>query len=489
MPVRIEHAAHQQAATPGGKKLFVKSYGCQMNVYDGLRMAELLAPLGYVLQEQAEGADLIILNTCHIREKADDKMFSDIGRFRRAASKEAIIAVGGCTGQALGARLMQQAPAVSIVFGPQTYHRLPQYIEKVETGRLQRQQGHKNAPIRVAETDFPDLEKFDHLPVPGSYGPSAFVTIQEGCDKFCTYCVVPYTRGAEISRPAEQVMKECRELAAQGVREVVLLGQNVNAYHGKNARGDELTLAKLLDEIARIDGIERLRFTTSHPMNTEADLIAAFRDNPKLMPYFHLPVQAGSNKILAAMNRSHTAEQYLAIVEEIRKARPDIALSGDFIVGFPGETEEDYRQTLAIAHAANYASAYIFAYSPRPGTPGAELPDQIPEAVKKERLAGLLALVNESQATFNQRFEKKSVDVLVEGFGDKPGQLRGRSPHNIAVNFTMETVDKKASRRLIGEVVRVKITQAGAKSLQGELTGGESTSVQDRSTVQQPQWR
>jgi tRNA-2-methylthio-N6-dimethylallyladenosine synthase len=489
MPVKIEHAACQSSPDRGGKKLFVKSYGCQMNVYDGLRMAELLTPLGYTLQDQAEEADLVILNTCHIREKADDKMFSDIGRFKRAATEGAIIAVGGCTGQALGARLMQQAPAVSIVFGPQTYHRLPQFIERVEVGRAQRKMGHKNAPVRVTETDFPDLEKFDHLPSPGSYGPSAFVTIQEGCDKFCTYCVVPYTRGAEISRPAVQVIEECRKLAAQGTREIVLLGQNVNAYHGEDALGNELSLAKLLDSIAGIDGIERLRFTTSHPMNTEADLITAFRENSKLMPYFHLPVQAGSNKILAAMNRSHTAEQYLAIVEKVRESRPDIALSGDFIVGFPGETEEDYRQTLAIAHAAGYASAYIFAYSPRAGTPGAELPDQVPEAIKKERLAGLLALINESQAAFNRGFEGKTVDVLVEEFGDKPGQLRGRSPHNIAVNFTGGTVDKKASRRLIGEVVRVKITQAGAKSLQGERIGGENASVQSRSTVQQPQWR
>ncbi|MDD9912243.1 MAG: tRNA (N6-isopentenyl adenosine(37)-C2)-methylthiotransferase MiaB [Alphaproteobacteria bacterium] len=471
MPVRIEHAVENTtpAANQAAKRMFIKSYGCQMNVYDGLRMAELLTPLGYELQDAADGADLVILNTCHIREKADDKMFSDIGRFRKTAADNAIIAVGGCTGQALGAKLMQQAPAVSIVFGPQTYHRLPEFIEKVETGRTQRAAGHKNAPIRVSDTDFPELEKFDKLPQANSYGPSAFLTIQEGCDKFCTYCVVPYTRGAEISRPVNHILEEAQEMAENGTRELVLLGQNVNAYHGEDVDGNEVTLAKLLDKLAEIEGIARLRFVTSHPQNTTQDLMEAFRDNPKLMPFFHLPVQAGSNKILQAMNRSHTAEEYLAILDKVREYCPDIAMSGDFIVGFPGETEEDYQQTLAIAHASKYVYAYSFAYSPRPGTPAADMPNQVPEDIKKERLAGLQAVLDNSQEEFNKTFEGKTIEVLVEEMGGKIDQLRGRSPHNVAVNFTTGLTSEKLNRRLIGDILKVKITEAGAKSLMGEL--------------------
>ena len=467
MPVQIQHAVDQHHATPqgAGKRMYVKSYGCQMNVYDGLRMAELMQPLGYTLQETPEGADLILLNTCHIREKADEKVFSDIGRMQKVAADQAIIGVGGCVGQAMGARIMQRAPAVSVVFGPQTYHRLPALIEKVEAGREQRLMGHKNAPIRATDTEFPELEKFDSLPQTSSYGPSAFVTIQEGCDKFCTYCVVPYTRGAEISRPVQSILDECRHLADNGTREVVLLGQNVNAYHGEDATGTEWTLAQLCAAIAQIDGIERIRFTTSHPMNTTPDLIEAFATQPKLMPYFHLPVQAGSNKILRAMNRSHTAEQYLQIVEAVKQARPDIAMSGDFIVGFPGETEDDFNATLAIAHTTGYASCYSFAYSPRPGTPGADMPDQIAEAVKKERLAGLQALLSQLQADFNARFAGGTLPILVEELNEQ-GQLRGRSPHNVAVNFSTQAAHPRA---LIGQIVDVHISSARPKSLLGEM--------------------
>ena len=476
MPVKIEHAA--VSAPPQGaicagnsKKMYIKSYGCQMNVYDGLRMAELLGPLGYTLQNTPTGADLIILNTCHIREKADDKMFSDLGRFKKEAADQAILAVGGCSGQALGAKIYQQNPAVSIVFGPLTYHKLPKFIEDVENGRKKRQQGHKNAPIRVVDTELSDLEKFDFLPTPGSYGPSAFVTIQEGCDKFCTYCVVPYTRGAELSRPVQDIVNEVKNLAQTGTREVTLLGQNVNAYHGTDAAGREITLAGLLDILSQIQGIERLRFTTSHPNNTGDDLIAAFASNPKLMPYFHLPVQAGSNRILQAMNRNHTVESYLETVAKLRAARPDLALSGDFIVGFPGETEEDFEQTLAIVAAAKYASAYSFAYSPRPGTPAADMPNQIDEKLKKERLAALQAIIDYEQEQFNAQFAGQTVAVLVEEQGGKPGQMRGRSPHNISVNFAVSAAEHTPfpGRDLIGQVVNVYIEQTRPKSLIGRL--------------------
>lgn len=453
MPIRIEHAA-EQSQTIGDKKLFIKSYGCQMNVYDGLRMAELLAPMGYKLAATAENADLVVLNTCHIREKADDKVFSDIGRMRKEANKSAIIAVGGCTGQALGAHIMQQAPAVSVVFGPQTYHRLPALLQKVLSG----------AQKRALDTDFPELEKFDNLPQPGAYGPTAFVTIQEGCDKFCTYCVVPYTRGAEISRPSEDILSEIKTLAQKGVREITLLGQNVNAYqHG------DVSLAKLCGKAGEIEGIERIRFTTSHPNNTTPDLIAAFAENPKLMPYFHLPVQAGSNRILQAMNRNHTVESYLATLAEVRQSRPDIAISGDFIVGFPGETEDDFAQTLQVAAAVGYMGAYSFAYSPRPGTPAAELPDQVDEITKKERLAALNAVLDHTTAVFLERFVGQTLPVLVEGRNENAerygSQLRGRSPHNINVNFPQN----KAGTLAPGHIVQVKITHAGAKALVGQL--------------------
>ncbi|MBI1308396.1 MAG: tRNA (N6-isopentenyl adenosine(37)-C2)-methylthiotransferase MiaB [Proteobacteria bacterium] len=438
--------------------MFIKSYGCQMNVYDGLRMAEMMAPHGYRLAPTADAADLIILNTCHIREKADDKVFSDIGRMRRQANKSAIIAVGGCTGQAMGASLMQQAPAVQIVFGPQTLHRLPQLLEKVQSGSQK----------RAVDTDFPELEKFDNLPTPGAYGPSAFVTIQEGCDKFCTYCVVPYTRGAEISRPAADILAECQALATQGVREITLLGQNVNAYQSPvTSHQSPVTLAKLCEQIGAIAGIERIRFTTSHPNNTSPDLIAAFATNPKLMPYFHLPIQAGSNRILQAMNRNHTVESYLATIAQVRAAQPHIAISGDFIVGFPGETEDDFAQTLQVAATVGFVGAYSFAYSPRPGTPAADLPNQVDELTKKERLAALQAVLDHTTEAFLTQFIGQTISVLVEGPGGQPGQLRGRSPHNMPVNFTVENGIDPAS--LPGQLVEAEITHAGPKSLLGRL--------------------
>ena len=456
MPIRIEDAATSPTTLAEGmKSMFIKSYGCQMNVYDGLRMAELLAPMGYQLSDTHEGADLIVLNTCHIREKADDKVFSDIGRMKKQANSGAIIAVGGCTGQALGAKIMQTAPAVQVVFGPQTYHRLPALLEKITTGQLR----------RAVDTDFPELEKFDNLPTPGAYGPTAFVTIQEGCDKFCTYCVVPYTRGAEISRPAAHILQEVQTLATQGVREVTLLGQNVNAY-----TDGTLSLASLCDAIGHIPGIERIRFTTSHPNNTGEDLIAAFATNPKLMPYFHLPVQAGSNRVLQGMNRNHTVESYLATIAAVRAAQPGIAISGDFIVGFPGETEADFQQTLQLAATVGYFGAYSFAYSPRPGTPAAESPEQIDEVTKKERLAALQAVLDHTTAEYLTQFVGQTLQILVEGENENPerygAQLRGRSPHNAPVNFSYPATIN--ARALIGQIVPVCIT-AAAKSLLGEL--------------------
>jgi tRNA-2-methylthio-N6-dimethylallyladenosine synthase len=451
MPVHILDAI---AHTPAARGLYMKSYGCQMNVYDGLRIAELMAPQGFGLVEDPADAELVVLNTCHIREKADDKLFSDIGRICKQSPK-AIIAVGGCTGQALGAKVMQQAPAVKIVFGPQTTHRLPALLAKIEQGRAQ------GFEVRAVDTDFPELEKFDHLPTPGAYGPSAFVTIQEGCDKFCTYCVVPYTRGAEICRPAADILREVEALTAQGVKEVVLLGQNVNAYqHGG------VSLAQLCEAIAKLPTIARIRFTTSHPNNTTPDLVAAFASNPKLMPYFHLPVQSGSNRTLERMNRNHTVESYLATIASVRATRPDIAISGDFIVGFPGETEEDFMETLKVAAFVGYFGAYSFAYSPRPGTPAADLPDQIDEVTKKNRLAALQAVLETSSHTYINQFIGQTVEVLVEERGNQPGQLRGRSAHNVPVNFSFGEADPL---QCLGQLVKVHITGSTPRSLVGNL--------------------
>ena len=459
MKVQIDTAPEQpqdhapQLTTEPGRKVYIKSYGCQMNVYDAERMQDLLSPYGFENIQTPEDADLIILNTCHIREKADEKVFSDVGRMLKRSNKKPLIAVGGCMGQAMGQQVMRRAPGVNIVFGPQTYHRLPEFIARAGL--------HEGKRRRVLDTDFPALEKFDALPKQGLKGYSAFVTIQEGCDKFCTYCVVPYTRGVELSRSVESVVEEVKFLAGQGAREVCLLGQNVNAYHGVGKNGHEANLAGLIREVAKIEGIERVRFTTSHPSEMDNELIQLYGEEEKLMPYLHLPVQSGSDRILVEMNRTHTAEDYLQIIDLLRMARPDIAISGDFIVGFPGETDEEFEMTMDLVREVEYMSAYSFMYSPRPNTPAAEMPNQIPLAVKRERLARLQALLTEQQQAFNQRFVGKTIPVLLEEKGRRPGQLRGRSPHNVAVNI-------EGNERLLGKQIHVNILKATSNSLLGQ---------------------
>jgi tRNA-2-methylthio-N6-dimethylallyladenosine synthase len=448
--------------TASAKKLFVKTFGCQMNVYDSGRMIDALAEDGYESTDRLEDADLVILNTCHIREKAAEKVYSEIGRIRavkearQGNGKETMIGVAGCVAQAEGEEIVRRAPAVDLVVGPQSYHRLPEILRQARAGA-------------VVETEFPVEDKFDHLPgvVPSRVrkaGPTAFLTIQEGCDKFCTFCVVPYTRGAEVSRPLEAIRAEARSMAEAGMREVTLLGQNVNAYHGTDASGGHVGLAGLIEALAEIDGLDRIRYTTSHPRDMDDALIDAHRDIPELMPYLHLPVQSGSDRILAAMNRRHGRDDYLRLIERIRTARPDIALSGDFIVGFPGETDADFEDTMNIVREIGYAQAFSFKYSPRPGTPAATLEEQVPEPVKKQRLAALQALIEDGQRAFNSGTVGRSLDILLEKPGRKPGQLVGRSPYLQAVN-----VDAASERR--GEIVRVRITSAGPNSLFGEIIG------------------
>jgi tRNA-2-methylthio-N6-dimethylallyladenosine synthase len=439
------------------KKVFVKTYGCQMNVYDSERMRDVLSPLGYAETATPEEADLVILNTCHIREKAAEKVYSELGKIRQmkrvraGQGAEMLIAVAGCVAQAEGEEIVKRAPAVDLVFGPQTYHRLPQLLAR-------RQEGGK----AVVETEFPAEDKFGELDAKAlpRKGVAAFLTVQEGCDKFCTFCVVPYTRGAEFSRPVEQVLAEARKMAAQGVKEFTLLGQNVNAYHGVDAKGRSTGLAGLVAELSRIEGIERLRYTTSHPRDMTDDLIAAHAENPKLMPYLHLPVQSGSDAVLKAMNRGHTAEHYLRLIEKIRTARPDIAMSGDFIVGFPGETEKDFEATLGLIREVVYASAYSFKYSPRPGTPAAGHEAQIPEAEKTARLHELQALVFAQQTAFNAGMVGKTLPVLLEKPGRDPGQLIGRSPY-------LQPVHLQAENALIGKIVDTHISGVGTNSLSG----------------------
>jgi tRNA-2-methylthio-N6-dimethylallyladenosine synthase len=439
------------------KKVFVKTYGCQMNVYDSARMRDVLEPLGYSQAAAPGEADLVIFNTCHIREKAAEKVYSELGKMRkmkrdrRAAGHEMLIAVAGCVAQAEGAEIIRREAAVDLVFGPQTYHRLPRLLARqAETGRA------------VVEADFPAEDKFEGLA--GSKNPvkgvTAFLTVQEGCDKFCTFCVVPYTRGAEFSRPVVQVETEARRLADAGVRELTLLGQNVNAYHGAGADGKPVNLAGLVARLSSIDGIERLRYMTSHPRDMDDDLIAAHAGNPKLMPYLHLPVQAGSDPVLKAMNRGHTAEHYLRLVERIRKARPGIAMSGDFIVGFPGETEADFRATLALVREVRYAGAFSFKYSPRPGTPAADDENQVPEEVKLARLHELQALLHNQQTAFNTACIGRTLAVLIEKPGRDLGQLMGRSPH-------LQPVHLKGGTSLIGQIVEAQIVGVGRNSLSG----------------------
>ena len=442
------------------KKLFIKTYGCQMNVYDSGRMADVLAPLGYCPVEDAEAADLVILNTCHIREKAAEKVYSELGRLRRLKERRAaaggamIIAVAGCVAQAEGAEIARRAPVVDMVFGPQSYHRLPEMVARAS-----------RAGGFVLETDFPAEPKFDHLPAPARSGAtSAFLTVQEGCDKFCTFCVVPYTRGAEYSRPVADIVAEAEGLVAANTREVTLLGQNVNAYHGMGADG-EWSLGRLIGRLARIAGLSRIRYTTSHPLDVDADLIAAHRNVPELMPYVHLPAQSGSDRVLAAMNRHHRADDYRRVVERLRRTRPDLALSGDFIVGFPGESEADFEATLALVRDIGYAQAYSFKYSPRPGTPAAAAA-QVPAPVMAERLAALRTLLDEQQLAFNRASVGRTMAVLLQERGRHAGQLVGRSPW-------MQAVHLEAPDAWLGRVVEVKIERALANSLSGRSAAGK----------------
>ncbi|MBO6785058.1 MAG: tRNA (N6-isopentenyl adenosine(37)-C2)-methylthiotransferase MiaB [Alphaproteobacteria bacterium] len=444
------------------KKLYIKTYGCQMNVYDSARMADVLAPLGYAPGDDPGDADMVILNTCHIREKASEKVYSELGRMRllkeqRAAEgRDMVIAVAGCVAQAEGEEMLRRAPFVDMVLGPQTYHRLPEMVARVHRA---------GADGRgVLDTDFPVESKFDHLPAArGGDGVSAFLSVQEGCDKFCTFCVVPYTRGAEFSRPVAQVVAEAEVLAARGVRELTLLGQNVNAYHGLDTQGRATGLGALIRRLADIDGIERLRYTTSHPRDVDAELVAAHRDVAQLMPYLHLPVQSGSDRILEAMNRGHDAARYLEIVQDLRAARPDLALSCDFIVGFPGETDADFEATLDLVRTVGYAQAYSFKYSARPGTPAAGLPGQVPEDIKDARLAELQALLESQQAAFNAASVGRTCDVLFERPGRHAGQLVGRSPHNQAVHV-------HAPEHQVGDLATVVIEACKPHSLEGRLT-------------------
>ena len=430
------------------KKLFVKTYGCQMNVYDSARMAAALGPAGYAPCDSAEEADMILLNTCHIREKAAEKVYSELGRLKalKAAKPELKIGVAGCVAQAEGEEIIRRQPIVDLVVGPQAYHRLPRMLAA-------------GAP-RV-ETDFPAEDKFDHLPRErGRHEPTAFLTVQEGCDKFCAFCVVPYTRGAEVSRPAERVLAEARDLVARGVREITLLGQNVNAYHGAGSDGD-WSLARLIAALSEIDALARIRFTTSHPNDMGDDLIAAFGENEKLMPYLHLPVQSGSDRILKAMNRKHTAEGYIRLIERIRAARPDILLSGDFIVGFPGETEADFEATLALVEEVFYGQAYSFKYSPRPGTPAAERAP-VADVDKSERLARLQALLGAQQKAAQEAMVGRETTVLFDRPGRREGQLVGKSEY-------LHAVFAEAAPSNLGEIRRVRITGAAPNSLSGTL--------------------
>jgi tRNA-2-methylthio-N6-dimethylallyladenosine synthase len=424
------------------KTFKIKSFGCQMNVYDGERVAELLAAEGMTAAGGSDDADLVVLNTCHIREKAADKAYSDIGRLKREDGSKPMIALAGCVAQAEGAEAKRRSQLIDIVVGPQAYHRLPEMIAQASRG------------ARPVDTDMPAISKFDALPARRRAAPSAFLTVQEGCDKFCTYCVVPYTRGAEISRPWNDVIAEAHALVDAGAREIVLLGQNVNAW-----TDDRRGLADLIRTLAKIDGFERIRYTTSHPADMSDELIAAHGEVEKLMPYLHLPVQSGSNQILKAMNRSHTTDTYLAILEKVRSARPDIALSGDFIVGFPGEAEEDFEATLRIVDAVRYASAYSFKYSARPGTPAATMEDQIPREIMDDRLQRLQARINEHQLAFNRSSVGADTNVLIERKGRHEGQMIGRSPW-------LQSVHLETSAQP-GEIVDVTLVSAGPNSMTG----------------------
>jgi tRNA-2-methylthio-N6-dimethylallyladenosine synthase len=467
MSEHLENAAHPEDdiqaedANPQMQRLFVKTYGCQMNVYDSDRIAEALAPHGYVSVADPAAADVVVLNTCHIREKAAEKVYSEIGRLdrlkraRRRNGRRLDIAIAGCVAQAEGAEIIARAPAVDVVVGPQSYHRLPDLLFALRRdGRPQ------------LDTEFPEEDKFRHLPPRAKpRAPTAFLTVQEGCDKFCTFCVVPYTRGAEVSRPVTALLEEARRLAEGGVKELTLLGQNVNAYRGMDPDGRPSSLAGLLSMLAEIPGIERLRYVTSHPSDMSDDLIEAHAGIGKLMPYLHLPFQAGADRILRIMNRKHTADDYRKLVTRLRRARPDLALATDIIVGFPGETEAEFQATLDLVSEVGFAQAFSFRYSPRAGTPAAELADQIDEHVKVERLLRLQALTDEAQSAFNRSCKGRVLPVLMEKAGRKPGQIVGRSPY-------LQPVHVSADAAAIGKVLAVEITSVGPNSLGGVIVQG-----------------
>jgi len=449
------------------KKIFIKTYGCQMNVYDSARMVDVMAPNDYVETDTPDDADIVLLNTCHIREKAAEKVYSELGRMRdlknarEANGKKLMIGVAGCVAQAEGEEMQRRAPYVDMIVGPQTYHRLPEMVARADNG----------GPAQI-ETEFPVDDKFGVLPAPErrktlARGPTAFLTIQEGCDKFCTFCVVPYTRGAEYSRPLMRIVDEAKSLVDAGVREITLLGQNVNAYHGDDAKGNPTTLGGLIRALADIDGLERLRYTTSHPRDMDEELISAHGEVMKLMPYLHLPVQSGSDPILASMNRQHTAEEYIRLIERIRAARPDIAMSSDFIVGFPGETEEDFEATLSLIREVNFVQAYSFKYSPRPGTPASTRDEQIDDDIKAERLQRLQSLVAGQQLEFNRACAGRRMPVLFDRRGRTPTQLVGRSPYLQSVHL------ENAPAELFGRIAEIEIEEGFAMSLRGRLAEEE----------------
>ena len=461
----VKHRAMQENESNSNqhsapKKVFIKTWGCQMNVYDSTRMQDALEGDGYTPTQDLDDADLVLLNTCHIREKAAEKVYSNLGRIRKLKQQRAetdrpmLIGVTGCVAQAEGEEIIRREKSVDLVVGPQTYHQLPQIVAKAKSDGPQ------------VQTEYAVEDKFEHMPLANkkqvqARGVTAFLTVQEGCDKFCTFCVVPYTRGAEISRPHAQIIEEAHSLVDAGVREITLLGQNVNAWHGLGPRGTEMRLGELLHDLAEISGIKRLRYVTSHPKDMDDGLIAAHRDLDCLMPYLHLPVQAGSDKILKSMNRSHTAAEYLDIIGKVRDARPDIAISGDMIVGFPGETDADFEATMDIVRKTNYAQCYSFKYSMRPGTPGAEMEDQVPESVKDERLARLQWLLREQQNAFNRNCVGKTIDLLLEKVGREPNQLIGRSPW-------LQSVVVPSSAGSIGDIVKVRVTVNNSNSLLAE---------------------
>ncbi|MDX8387296.1 MAG: tRNA (N6-isopentenyl adenosine(37)-C2)-methylthiotransferase MiaB [Ghiorsea sp.] len=434
--------------------LFIKTYGCAMNVYDSSRMSDLMQEAyGLRVVDEPNDADVILMNTCSIRENAENKVYSELGRYKKIKDKrpDLIIGVGGCVGQQEGDRIQKRAPYVDIVFGPQTYHRLPEMVKEIRRDR-----------VRVTEIDMPEIEKFDHLPKPKVKGLTGYATIMEGCDKFCTFCIVPYTRGSEISRPAQDILTECQDLIDGGAKDISLLGQNVNGYRGEGTDGAEWDFARLLHEVGDLEGMQRLRFSTSHPMEMTTELAEAFAEIPALMPYLHLPVQSGSDDVLQAMHRGHKRADYFKAIEELRLHTPDIALSSDFIVGFPGETDEDFEQTLDLVRQVGFDSAFSFKYSPRPGTPASKADDNVPEDVKDKRLQALLDLLREQSRERMDKQVGKMVEVLVEQASKSEGDMQGRTPDYRIVHF-------KGNKRLIGQTLPVKIVDAYAMSLRGEL--------------------